>query len=99
MATVGVEFERLNLNVLKQEGKTRLRLYKFDPLGSSETMGDPLPPRWWLYDILSILVHLIQCLILALPPFFIVILKMTKTAQLSALYEQNTVSQVDLFYE
>ena len=99
MNNMGVEFERLNMNILRQEGKIRLRLNKFNVLGASEAMGDPLPPKWYLYDLLSIAFQFTQCIVLALPPSFIIVFKMSEIARLSALHEANTISKMDVIHE
>jgi hypothetical protein len=60
MAGLGVEFERLTVNVIKSDGKNRMNLKAIDDdLFKPDT--NPWIQRWWLYDVVSVIIH--ECMI------------------------------------
>ena len=66
MAALGVEFERLTLNIIKSDGQNRLKLDKIDDI-IFKPNTDPWVPKWYLYDAVSVILHIFLIFALLTP--------------------------------
>lgn len=60
MVSMGFEFERLTVNVVKsRDGKHKLVLQIADEL-IYKPINNPMPAAWYLYDIMAIIMHCVM---------------------------------------